>query len=219
MIGPGLAPAATVTCTTTYTVTAADVASGQLRNTAAASAFYLQDYPDVATVSATSNNRRPSPQTTRRSKVSKSGTISPASSNGRANVGDTIAYTYIVTNTGNQILASVAVTDPTLGPVTCPTPPAPGLAVGGTLTCTADVTYTVTAADLALGYATDTATATGTDVLGTVSPVSNPSTVTIPVGPNLSTTISSTTGQPGTLLTDSIHINPGRPGGFGGGLT
>ena len=38
-------------------------------------------------------------------------------------MGDTIAYSCVVTNTGNVGLASVAVDDPSTGSVTCPTPP------------------------------------------------------------------------------------------------
>ena len=46
----------------------------------------------------------------------------------RPEVGDTIAYSYLVTNTGNVDLTSVAIDDPTIGTVACPTPAAPGLA-------------------------------------------------------------------------------------------
>ena len=63
-------------------------------------------------------------------------------------MGETITYCYLVTNTGNVTLASVAVDDPTQGPVNCPTPAAPGLAPGASETCTADTAYTVTQADV-----------------------------------------------------------------------
>ena len=94
-------------------------------------------------------------------------------------MGDTIAYTYLVTNTGNVTLASVAVSDPSQGPVTCPTPPAPGLDPGASLICTANSVYTVTQADVDNGSVVDTATATGIDTKGNVSPVSNQATETI----------------------------------------
>ena len=42
-----------------------------------------------------------------------------------AKVGDTIHYSYLVTNTGNVSLTAVAVNDPTIGPVTCPAPSPP----------------------------------------------------------------------------------------------
>ena len=81
-----------------------------------------------------------------------------------------------MTNTGNVTLASVDVSDPTLGPVTCPAPADPGLAPGDSETCTADTLYTVTQADVDDGKVLDTATATGTDIQGDVSPISDPST-------------------------------------------
>ena len=118
--------------------------------------------------------------------VAKSGTVSPAADQDAVQVGDTITYTYLVTNTGNVDLTSVAVNDPTIGTVTCPTPAAPGLAPGGSETCTANATYPVTQADVDNGSVTDTATATGTDTQGDTSPPSTrrPSTIpTVAAGP------------------------------------
>jgi hypothetical protein len=48
--------------------------------------------------------------------------------------GETILFTYVVTNTGGVPLSAVQVTDDVLGPVDCPYA---ALAVGETLTCTA----------------------------------------------------------------------------------
>ena len=53
-------------------------------------------------------------------------------------VGDTIAYSYLVTNTGNVDPRVRRGRRPEPGSVTCPTPAAPGLAPGGSETCTAD---------------------------------------------------------------------------------
>ena len=98
--------------------------------------------------------------------ITKTATVSPASDQAQAQVGDTIAYTYLVTNTGNVTLRNLAVDDPMLGSVTCPTPPAPGLAPGDSVTCTADNLYAVTQADVDAGAVSDSATATGTDTRG-----------------------------------------------------
>ena len=87
------------------------------------------------------------------------------------------------TNTGDVTLASVAVSDPTLGAVTCPTPASPVLAPGASETCTANETHTVTQADVDAGKVTDTATATGVDTAGLTSPTSAPSTVTTLTAP------------------------------------
>ncbi|MEZ5191687.1 MAG: hypothetical protein R2734_03660 [Nocardioides sp.] len=56
--------------------------------------------------------------------------------------GDTIDYTFVVTNTGNVTLDPVTVDDLTVGPVSCPAGP---LAPGDSVTC-GPVTYTLTQA-------------------------------------------------------------------------
>ena len=105
--------------------------------------------------------------------IAKTATVNPASDQGAAEVGDTIAYSYVVTNTcGNVDLASVLVNDPSIGSVTCPTPAAPGLAPGASETCTANSTYRVAQSDADAGSVVDTATATGTDTQGITSPPS-----------------------------------------------
>ena len=100
----------------------------------------------------------------------KSGAVTPAADQNAAKVGDTIAYSYVVTNTGNVTLASVDVSDPSLGAVICTGAPAPGLAPGDSESCTGDTAHTVTQADVDSGSVVDSATATGTDTRGNVSP-------------------------------------------------
>ena len=95
---------------------------------------------------------------------------------------ETISYSYLVTNTGNVTLTSVAVDDPTLGPVTCPPPTVRGLVPNASVTCAANSAYTVTPEDVDRGFVTDTATATGTDTHGDTSQISGPSTVVVPTG-------------------------------------
>ncbi|MEZ5191695.1 MAG: hypothetical protein R2734_03700 [Nocardioides sp.] len=86
----------------------------------------------------------------------QSGGVTDLDGNG-PDAGDTISYSLVVTNTGNVTLTGVTVTDPTVGPVSCPvTTLAPGVSV----TCTA--TYTLTQADVDAGHVANTATATGT---------------------------------------------------------
>ena len=62
-------------------------------------------------------------------------------------VGGTIAYTFLVTNTGNVTLDPVTVADPKVGAVTCPVTT---LAPGASTTCTA--TYTLLQADVDAGH-------------------------------------------------------------------
>ncbi|PRI11586.1 DUF7507 domain-containing protein [Leucobacter massiliensis] len=78
--------------------------------------------------------------------------------------GDTVTYTFTVTNSGDQALTNVVITDPLLGgPVSMSgavwSPNTPGtLAPGGTVTVTA--TYPLTADDIAAGHVDNTATVT-----------------------------------------------------------
>lgn len=74
-------------------------------------------------------------------------------------VGETVDYEYDVTNVGTEALSSFAVTDPIVGPVTCPAPP---LAIGATVTCTADNTaVAVAGANQNIALATGTGAVSG----------------------------------------------------------
>ena len=93
--------------------------------------------------------------------------------------GQTVTYSYKVTNTGNTPLNNIVINQSTfsgsgtLPPATCPSGP---LAPQASITCTA--AYTVTAADVASGTLTQTASSTGTPTNG-ASVTSGPSTVTL----------------------------------------
>jgi hypothetical protein len=177
---PGLVPGDSVTCTADeqHTVTQADVDAGHLTDTATATGtdvFGGSSPPsDPSTVTLPADP--PTPQVT----LDKTAAVTPEVDGGGLHLGDSVAYSYQVTNTGNVTLSSVAVDDPTLGPVSCPTPAPPGLGPGDSVTCTADEQQTIAQADVDAGQVTDTATATGTDTTGEESPPSDPSTVTIP---------------------------------------
>jgi uncharacterized repeat protein (TIGR01451 family) len=102
--------------------------------------------------------------------------VKSASPSSFSAAGQTIDYSFAVTNTGNVTLSHVRVNDaglPGLSPISCPHPT---LAAGASQTCTAS--YVTTAADLDAGSVTNRATAQG-DPPGSVTPVvSPPSTVT-----------------------------------------
>ena len=176
-VAAGLAPGDTETCTANapYVVTQADVDRGGVTDTATASGGDRQG--DIATSppSTVSTASLPIPAVS----LDKTPAVTPAGDKNAVKVGDTIQYTYAVTNIGNVDLASVAVSDPSAGSVTCPTPAPPGLAPGASETCTADNVYTVTQTDVDNGEVDDTATATGTDNQGNTSAPSNPSTATV----------------------------------------
>ena len=172
-------------------MTQADLDAGRVTDTATATAVDTAGLtsPTSAPSTATTLTAPAAPAVT----LAKTAAVSPAADQKAARVGDTIAYTFEVTNTGNVTLTTVAVSDPTGGEVTCPTPRAPGLAPGRAMTCTGDTPHLVTQADLAAGQVVDTATANGTDTQGQGSPPSTPSTATVPVE-------ASPTSQPGRPL-------------------
>jgi uncharacterized repeat protein (TIGR01451 family) len=174
---PGLAPGDTETCTANapYVVTQADVDKGGVTDTATATGGDLQGGTATSPPSSVLTPSLPNPAVS----VDKTATVTPSGDQNAVQVRDTIQYSYKVTNIGNVDLATVAVSDPAAGSVTCPTPAAPGLAPGASETCTADHVYTVTQSDVDSGAVTDTATATGTDNQGNKSASSNPSTATV----------------------------------------
>ena len=96
---------------------------------------------------------------------------------GVTDAGDTIAYTFTVTNTGALTMSDIAVSDPKAGPVTCPQP---SLASGASETCAAAGLYTVTAADDTAGAALNTATASGIPAGGMAPIPSAPSSTSTP---------------------------------------
>ncbi len=101
--------------------------------------------------------------------------------------GQTINYTYTITNTGPISLTEIGVTDQTTSDpdpstpnidVSCPDS-LENLAPGQQETCTG--TYTTTDADVTAGSVTDSAQATGFDVFNFFQWNSNNSGVTIPL--------------------------------------
>jgi hypothetical protein len=177
--GSGLAPGASENCTAqhTHTVTQADVNAGKIVDTATATGTDPQGrrsaISDPSTAIVFTVAAKPDVS------LRKLATVSPAADQAGAKEGDTIGFSFVVTNTGNVSLKSVSVSDPSGGPVVCPVPAAPGLAPGASETCTAQDPERVTEADVDQGKVVDTATATGTDPLGMVGPTSDPSTVVV----------------------------------------
>ncbi|QQS48169.1 MAG: DUF11 domain-containing protein [Acidobacteriota bacterium] len=140
-----LAPGAMITCTASYTITQADLDAGSVTNTAKASANGVESNEDSETVTATQTRT-----------ISLDKTATPATYD---SVGDTISYSYKVTNTGNVTLAGPVTVVDNKATVTCP---AGSLAPGGMITCTAS--YTITQADLDAGSVTNTAKASANGV-------------------------------------------------------
>ncbi|MEU8386255.1 hypothetical protein AB0C32_44865, partial [Streptosporangium sp. NPDC048865] len=211
-----LAPQASTTCTSTYTVTQADIDTGVIVNTAVASGTpptgpAVASAPSTATITAVS-----APGLELLKTVSPS-TVSVA--------GQTVTYSYLVTNTGNATLTGVDVTDTAFSGTGAPpavTCPVTALAPQASTTCTG--TYTVTQADIDAGSVVNTATASGTPPAG--SPVtSDPSTATLTAAPIsglvvLKTVAPSTvTDVGGTVIYSYLVTNTGNRTLTGVGVT
>ena len=148
--GSTLAPAESMTCTATFSVSAADSNNGQIDNTATVDGAdpggnVISD-SDSVTVPI---NRIPAIT------IVKSLQTDPAG----VGLGDSLQYEFVVTNAGNVDLTGVAVTDPLVGgAVPCPQTT---LAPGEAMTCTAS--HTVTQGDLDTGQIPNTATVAADD--------------------------------------------------------
>ena len=171
-----LVPGAQVTCTATYTATQADVDAGSITNTATAQGTAPgSTTPTVSPASTATVTVPPAPALT----VMK--TANPTTV---AMAGDTVSYSFLVTNTGNVTMSNVAVNESsftgtgTAPVVSCPTTV---LAPASSVTCTA--TYTATQADVDAGSITNTATAQGTAPGATTPTVSPASTATVAATP------------------------------------
>ncbi|WIB77963.1 DUF11 domain-containing protein [Curtobacterium sp. MCPF17_002] len=197
------------------TVTGNDIScvGGALANGATATYTVTASVPgDVAadvenTATVTSNEQDPVPGNNTSTTtagipgvalVKNAGEPVDVNGNGLVDTGDTIQYTFDVTNTGTVPLAGVTVNDAKVGDVVCPQTT---LAAGATETCAAAAVYTITAADVANGSVDNTATVTGTTPDG--NPItSTPSTTTTPTttpAPGISIVKSATPSGTGTF--------------------
>lgn len=157
-----LAPSASTTCTGIYTVVQADLDAGSLNNTAAANGTE----PGGAAVASGPDDAVVTVSASRTLTLAKS--VSPATVEA---VGDTVTYSFEVTNTGNQTLDALAIVETAFsgtGTVSAITCPAMILAPTASTTCTG--TYAVTQADLDAGTVTNTANATANAPDGTAVP-------------------------------------------------
>ena len=147
--------------TGTYAITQADITAGEVVNQAKAEGIA----PDGTTVSdnsgATVNDDDPTVTVLCQSgsiALVKIGTLSDENGDGCTQVGETIVYDFIVTNTGIVDLTNIDVTDPLVtvngGPIS--------LASGATDATTFTAVYTITQADIDTGEVVNQATVEGT---------------------------------------------------------
>ncbi|MCP5027677.1 MAG: DUF11 domain-containing protein, partial [Actinomycetia bacterium] len=197
--GATLSPGQAQTCTATYTVTGADVDAGRIDNTATVSTTPPQggNVMDTASDQVTAS-RHPSIDV-----VKNLTGNDDADGSGSISVGDTLTYTFGLTNDGDTTLSSVGVTDPliTNGSLTCA---ATELAPAGTTSCAA--TYQVSQADIDSGRIDNTATASGTDPGGTTVTASDQETVFPPQNPSI-VLVKSLTGNADEDGSGDISVN------------
>ncbi|OII15784.1 hypothetical protein BIU97_14030 [Curtobacterium sp. MCBA15_009] len=188
-----LAPGQTVTATATGTVTQADLDAGSVTNTATATGT-----GPSGTTTATAQGSGTVPLAGNPALTFTKAVATGTGYTGRA--GDTLDYSFRATNTGNQTLTGVTITDPHagLGALTYQWPGTAGrLAPGQTVTATAS--YTLTQADVDAGTVANRATVSGTNPQGTA--VSTPATAaqTIAPAPGIAVAKSAVVGGTGRV--------------------
>ncbi|WP_286957822.1 DUF7507 domain-containing protein [Brevibacterium sp. UBA7493] len=154
----GLAPGAKASCdSVTYTLTQADIDAGKVTNTATITGTDTSG----TTTSGEDDAERTFTAETALNLEKRAGAVTDANDSGRIDAGDTIDYTFTITNTGATTLDAISLDDPLLGgDVSCPALPDEGLAPGESIEC-GPHTYTITQADLDAGDVKNTATAGG----------------------------------------------------------
>src|SRR4051794_30211857 len=152
---PPPAPGASTTCTGTYTVTQADVDAGTIKNSAVASGA------DIVGGSVASSTSSATVTITRAPALTLRKTAAPTAV---ATAGQSISYSFVVTNSGNVTVHGIAISDAfasPAGPVPTITCPATTLAPGASTTCTGS--YPISQNDIDHGSVTNTATVSGLD--------------------------------------------------------
>jgi uncharacterized repeat protein (TIGR01451 family) len=196
-----LQPGQSVTATASYRLSQADVDSGAVVNSATGSATP----PTGAAVTSTAPATVPLASGPALS-VTKTGTVS-----GNGSVGDTVTFAFVVRNTGNVTVSSVALADslPGLSPIAygiwpgAPGQLAPGAQVGAT------ATYVIRQGDVNAGAVRNTAAVTGTAPDGATVTAQSPQAVvsTAPAAPSITTTKTaavSGAGAVGDVITYTI---------------
>lgn len=170
--GSSFGPGDVHTCTAVYTVTQADLDAGEVVNEATANTTFAPSSPSPIDVVSNVDTETVPVDAMPALTVVKTVTGGP----NPAAVGDSISYQIVATNTGNQSLTNVAISDPQLGGLTCDIAPPVSLARTEALTCIGS--YEVQQSDLdgqtvgvaATAVFTNTAMATANDPSGDAIP-------------------------------------------------
>ncbi|MFI2705823.1 DUF7507 domain-containing protein [Cellulosimicrobium composti] len=145
-------------------------------------------------------------------KSHKDADVSDVNGNGRTDEGDTVVFTFEVTNTGNTTLDDVVVSDPTLterGVSLADDGTIGSLAPGESRTITSEPTV-LTAQDVTAGGLHNTATTTGTPPTG--DPVTDDDDDTVPTDPTVPTVPTDPTDPTDPAPVDPGSDDPAGPG-------
>lgn len=192
------------TSTFTYTTTAADIGVGAVVNTATAKGTVPGD-GTVTGQGSTSITTYPSVSAL----VLDKAVADSDDANSTADLGETLTYTFTVSNAGNQTLTDVTIYDPMFGPTrfVC----AATLGVGQVKTCTR--TYVVTVTEIINGSVENSALASGIPPSGPPVTSSDTATIPAPAHPSMSLTKTvrdsndpDTVGSLGEVLTYSFTV-------------
>jgi uncharacterized repeat protein (TIGR01451 family) len=182
---PGvLTPGQSATATATYRLTQGDIDAGQVDNTATATGTPPLGSSITSTPASTDTPLVSSPGL----RLVKTANVSQVRT--PAMVGDTITYTFTVTNVGNVTMTDVGVVDamPGLSPLIYSWPGAAGEILPGE-SVTATATYRLTQADLQAGHVANAARAVGTDP-GGMQIATTPAAVDTPLTPAIAPVVS-----------------------------
>ncbi len=152
----GLAPGGTLTCTASETITQAELDAGSVVNRARASVTQTLTNPAGSTT-VNSNRARENVTVNQTPKLTINKSVKSGTDATYALPGDTVTYTFEVTNTGNVTTTGpMTVNDPDLTPANITCGPASGVAPGATVTC--EGTWIASQTDIDTGQFTNSAT-------------------------------------------------------------
>ena len=200
-----LQPGQTVTATATYTVTQADVDAGRVRNTASSTG----KSPAGTDVTAASPRVDVALQTrTPAVSLTKSGALATG-----AVAGNSVNYSFVVSNAGNVTLTNAGITDPLpgLSAITYGTWPngTVGLLYPGQ-SVTATATYVLKQSDVDAGSVVNSATAKGTPPAGADVTRTTPATVPITADAKMTVTKAGSyttgSGAVGSVITYNFSV-------------
>ncbi len=180
-----LKPDDSTTCSTSHSVTQPEIDAGAVESSATASGT------DAARITVTDSDTVPvGVEPVPAVSVIKSGLVDPTlvTPAGRPDVGDTINYSFVVTNDGNVTLSGTEIADPLIDSVVCPDA---SLAPGDSHTCNG--VYTLTQDDIDLGSVDNEATASATPPVGDLVDDTDIVTVTVDQATSLAVTKTSET--------------------------